>query len=192
MSAGLSHLGAVDVLVNNLGVYRLAGALEITEEEWLGMLRTNLLSGVRLAQRLLPSMVSAGWGRVLFIASDAAVAIPADMVHYGVSKAAVVAAARGLAKAMRGTGVTVNSVLAGPTLTQGVCDFVYAKVDPSLGWDDAEREFMRTERPASLLGRLIRPEEIANMVTYLSSPLASATTGGAIRVDGGYVDALIP
>lgn len=188
----LAAAGDVDVLVNNLGIYRPVAATEISDEEWEEMLRVNLLSGTRLAQRILPRMTANGWGRVLFLASDAGVAIPADMVHYGVSKAAVIAAARGLAKVVRGTGVTVNSVIAGPTLTDGVREFIAAKGGDAQDEDAAEREFMRTERPASLLGRLIRPEEIAHMVVYLASPLASATTGGAIRVDGGYVDSLLP
>jgi hypothetical protein len=192
MEAALTAAGDVDVLVNNLGIYRPVAATEITDDEWEEMLRVNLLSGTRLAQRLLPQMTRKGWGRVLFISSDAGVSIPADMVHYGVSKAAVIAAARGLAKAVRATGVTVNSVIAGPTLTDGVREFIEAKLGGQHDWDAAEHEFMRSERPSSLLGRLIRPEEIANMVVYLASPLASATTGGAIRVDGGYVDSILP
>lgn len=188
----LATVGRLDILVNNLGIYEPVPALEITDEQWHRMLEVNLLSGVLLAQDVLVPMVERGWGRVLFIASDAGVAIPADMVHYGTSKASVIAAARGLSKAVRGKGVTVNSVIAGPTLTDGVREFVETKLGTDLPWDEAEREFMRTQRASSLLGRFIRPEEVASMVTYLASPLASATTGGAIRVDGGYVDAMLP
>ena len=137
-------------------------------------------------------MIERGWGRVLFIASDSAITIPAEMVHYGTSKTALLGVSRGFAKAASGTGVTVNSVIAGPTHTGGVRDFVYQLVDEDLPWEEAQREFMRRHRPQSLLERLIEPEEIANMVTYLASPLASATTGGAVRVDGGYVDAILP
>lgn len=129
---------------------------------------------------------------MLNIASDSAVVIPEEMIHYGASKSALLAVSRGFAKAAAGTGVTVNSVIAGPTHTEGVEDFVYEMVDRDLPWDDAQREFMNTARPQSLIQRLIEPDEIANMVTYLASPLASATTGGALRVDGGYVDSILP
>jgi NAD(P)-dependent dehydrogenase (short-subunit alcohol dehydrogenase family) len=182
----------IDVLVNNLGIFESRPALEISDEEWRRYFEVNVLAGVRLTRELLPGMTQRGWGRVLFIASDSAVVIPAEMVHYGMSKTALLAVSRGFAKAASGTGVTVNSVIAGPTHTGGVRDFVYQLVDEDLPWEEAQREFMRLHRPQSLLERLIEPEEIANMVTYLSSPLASATTGGALRVDGGYVDSILP
>jgi NAD(P)-dependent dehydrogenase (short-subunit alcohol dehydrogenase family) len=118
--------------------------------------------------------------------------IPAEMIHYGMSKTALLGISRGFAKEAAGSGVTVNSVIAGPTHTGGVEDFVYELVDSALPWDEAQRAFMREHRPQSLIQRLIEPEEIANMVVYLSSPLASATTGGALRVDGGYVDSILP
>jgi NAD(P)-dependent dehydrogenase (short-subunit alcohol dehydrogenase family) len=137
-------------------------------------------------------MTKRGWGRAIQIASDSALVIPEEMIHYGVSKTALLAVSRGFAKEAAGTGVTVNSVIAGPTHTAGVEDFVYQLVDKSLPWDEAQREFMRKHRPQSLLQRLIEPVEIANMVAYLASPLASATTGGALRVDGGYVDSIVP
>jgi NAD(P)-dependent dehydrogenase (short-subunit alcohol dehydrogenase family) len=140
----------------------------------------------------LPRMTEHGWGRVQYIASDSAVVIPAEMIHYGMSKTALLAVSRGFAKHAAGTGVTVNCVIAGPTHTGGVEDFVYQLVDRDLPWDEAQRVFMREYRPQSLLQRLIEPEEIANMVVYLSSDLASATTGGALRVDGGYIDAILP
>jgi NAD(P)-dependent dehydrogenase (short-subunit alcohol dehydrogenase family) len=140
----------------------------------------------------LPRMIERGWGRIQYIASDSAVATPAEMIHYGMSKTALLALGRGFAKRAAGSGVTVNSVIAGPTHTAGVEDFVRQLVDPGLPWDEAQRVFMREHRPQSLLQRLIEPEEIANMVVYLSSDLASATTGGALRVDGGYVDAIVP
>src|SRR5690606_15812539 len=132
------------------------------------------------------------WGRVLNIASDSAIVTPAEMIHYGVSKTALLGVSRGFAKAAAGTGVTVNSVLAGPTHTPGVEGFVADLVGDDLPWEEAQREFMRRHRPQSLIQRLIEPSEIANMVAYLASPLASATTGGALRVDGGYVDAILP
>ncbi|MER7273132.1 SDR family oxidoreductase [Dactylosporangium sp. NPDC000244] len=188
----LDTLPAVDILVNNLGIFGAREPLEITDDEWRRYFETNVLSAVRLTRAYLPGMIAAGWGRVQYIASDSAVAIPAEMIHYGVSKTALLGVARGFAKAAAGSGVTVNSVIAGPTHTGGVEDFVYELVDRDLPWDEAQREFMRRHRPQSLLQRLIEPEEIANLVVYLSSPLASATTGGAVRVDGGYVDAILP
>ena len=147
---------------------------------------------VRLIRSYLPGMIENGWGRVIQIASDSALVTPEEMIHYGVSKTALLAVTRGFAKDAAGTGVTVNSVIAGPTHTAGVEDFVYQLVDKSLPWDEAQREFMRQHRPQSLMQRLIEPDEIANMVIYLASPLASATTGGALRVDGGYVDSIVP
>ncbi|WP_433086450.1 SDR family NAD(P)-dependent oxidoreductase [Dactylosporangium sp. CA-052675] len=188
----LDTLPAVDILVNNLGIFGAREPLEITDDEWRRYFETNVLSAVRLTRAYLPGMIAAGWGRVQYIASDSAVAIPAEMIHYGVSKTALLGVARGFAKAAAGSGVTVNSVIAGPTHTGGVEDFVYELVDRDLPWEEAQREFMRRHRPQSLLQRLIEPEEIANLVVYLSSPLASATTGGAVRVDGGYVDAILP
>ncbi|WP_396653697.1 SDR family NAD(P)-dependent oxidoreductase [Microbacterium sp. PRF11] len=185
-------VGPVDVLVNNLGIFGSTPALEIDDEQWQRFLDTNVVSAARLIRLLLPGMTQRGWGRVLNIASDSAVVIPEEMIHYGASKSALLAVSRGFAKAAAGTGVTVNSVIAGPTHTEGVEDFVYEMVDNDLPWDDAQREFMRTARPQSLVQRLIEPEEIANMVVYLASPLASATTGGALRVDGGYVDSILP
>ncbi len=182
----------VDVLVNNLGVFGAEGALKIDDGEWRRYFDTNVLTAVRLTRDYFPRMQDTGWGRVLNIASDSAVATPAEMIHYGVSKTALLAVSRGFAKAAAGTGVTVNSVIAGPTHTEGVEDFVYQLVDRTLPWAEAQRESMRVHRPQSLVQRLIEPAEIAHMVAYLASPLASATTGGAVRVDGGYVDSILP
>ncbi|MET9877165.1 SDR family oxidoreductase [Actinacidiphila glaucinigra] len=182
----------VDVLVNNLGVYGARDALDIDDDEWRRYFEVNVLAAARLTRVYLPRMLERDWGRVLYIASDSAVATPAEMIHYGMSKTALLALGRGFAKRAAGSGVTVNSVIAGPTRTAGVEDFVRQLVDPGLPWDQAQRVFMREHRPQSLLQRLIEPEEIANMVVYLSSDLASATTGGALRVDGGYVDAILP
>ena len=192
LAAALEAAGEVDVLVNNLGIFGAAPALEISDAEWQRYWDVNVMAAVRLIRATLPGMKERGWGRVLNIASDSAIVTPAEMIHYGVSKTALLAVSRGFAKDAAGTGVTVNSVIAGPTYTEGVQDFVYELVDPSLPWEEAEVEFMRLHRPQSLLQRLIRAEEIANMVVYLASPLASATTGGALRVDGGYTDAILP
>lgn len=191
-AAALAALPEVDVLVNNLGIFGSADPLDITDDEWRRYFEVNVLTAVRLTRAYLPGMMSRGWGRVQYIASDSAVATPPEMIHYGMSKTALLAVSRGFAKTAAGTGVTVNSVIAGPTHTAGVEEFVYELVDRDLPWEEAQREFMRRSRSQSLLERLIEPEEIANMVVYLASPQASATTGGAVRVDGGYVDAIIP
>lgn len=186
------QLPEVDILVNNLGIFGAVSAQEISDEQWRQYFDVNVLAAVRLIRMYLPGMTQRGWGRAIQIASDSALVTPAEMIHYGVSKTALLAVSRGFAKDVAGTGVTVNSVIAGPTHTAGVEDFVYQLVDKSLPWDEAQREFMRKHRPQSLIQRLIEPAEIANMVAYLASPLASATTGGALRVDGGYVDSIVP
>jgi NAD(P)-dependent dehydrogenase (short-subunit alcohol dehydrogenase family) len=192
VAALLRELPAVDILVNNLGIFGAVPAREITDDQWRTYFEVNVLAAVRLIRSYLPGMTDRGWGRAIQIASDSAIVIPEEMIHYGVSKTALLAVSRGFAKDAAGTGVTVNSVIAGPTHTAGVEKFVYELVDASLPWDEAQREFMRLHRPQSLLQRLIEPEEIANLVTYLASPLASATTGAAVRVDGGYVDSILP
>lgn len=192
VDALVENLPAVDILVNNLGIFEAVPALDIDDDEWRRFFEVNVLSAVRLIRTYLPGMTDRGAGRVLNIASDSAVVIPEEMIHYGTSKTALLAVSRGFAKEAAGTGVTVNSVIAGPTHTGGVEDFVYQLVDRALPWDDAQREFMRRHRPQSLIQRLIEPDEIANLVVYLSSDFASATTGGAVRVDGGYVDSILP
>jgi NAD(P)-dependent dehydrogenase (short-subunit alcohol dehydrogenase family) len=186
------ELPEVDVLINNLGIFEAVPPLEISDAEWVRYFEVNVLAGINLTRTYLPGMMSRGWGRVQYIASDSAVVTPAEMIHYGVSKTALLGVSRGFAKAAIGTGVTVNSVIAGPTHTEGVTDFVYQLVDKDLPWEEAQDEFFRQHRPQSLLRRFIQPEEIANLVTYLASPLASATTGAAPRVDGGYVDSILP
>ena len=185
-------LADVDILVNNLGIFAPTPVLEIDDDTWQRFWDVNVMSAIRLTRHYLPGMMQRGWGRVQFMASDSAVVIPEEMVHYGVTKTALLGVSRGFAKAAKGSGVTVNSVIAGPTHTEGVEDFVYSLVGSELEWDDAQRKFVAEHRPNSLLGRLIEPDEIANLVAYLSSDLASATTGGAVRVDGGYVDHILP
>jgi NAD(P)-dependent dehydrogenase (short-subunit alcohol dehydrogenase family) len=192
VSTLLETVPSIDVLVNNLGIFEAVPAREITDEQWRTYFDVNVLSAVRLIRAYLPGMAEKGWGRAIQIASDSALVTPVEMIHYGVSKTALLAVTRGFAKDAAGTGVTVNSVIAGPTHTAGVEDFVYQLVDKSLPWDQAQREFMKLHRPQSLLQRLIEPDEIANMVVYLASPLSSATTGGALRADGGYVDSIVP
>ncbi|SDF50522.1 NAD(P)-dependent dehydrogenase, short-chain alcohol dehydrogenase family [Blastococcus fimeti] len=190
-AALLDAVPDADVLINNLGIFGAQPALEISDDEWRRYFETNVLTAVRLTRAYLPGMRQRGWGRIQYIASDSAVAVPAEMIHYGVTKTALLAVSRGFAKEAAGSGVTVNSVIAGPTHTRGVEEFVRSLVG-DLPWEEAQREFMRLHRPNSLLHRLIEPEEIAHMCVYLASPLASATTGGALRVDGGYVDAILP
>jgi len=182
----------VDILVNNVGIFGSTEPLQITDDEWRAYFDTNVLTAVRLTRHYLPAMMQRRWGRVVNIASDSAIVTPVEMIHYGMSKTALLAVSRGFAKAAAGTGVTVNSVLAGPTHTGGVEDFVHELVGDDLPWDEAQHAFMTQHRPQSLLRRLIEPEEIANMVVYLSSVQASATTGAALRVDGGSIDSIIP
>ncbi|WP_129837968.1 SDR family oxidoreductase [Streptomyces sp. RFCAC02] len=188
----LGLLPETDILVNNLGIFGTRPALEITDDDWRRYFEVNVLAAVRLTRAYLPGMMRRGTGRVQYIASDSAVVVPAEMIHYGMTKTALLAVSRGFAKEAAGSGVTVNCVLAGPTHTGGVEDFVYQLVDRDLPWEEAQRAFMREHRPQSLLQRLIEPEEIAHMVVYLASGFASATTGGALRVDGGYVDSILP
>lgn len=188
----LERFPHVDCLVNNLGIFGSRDPFEITDEEWRRYFEVNVLAAVRLMRAYLPGMTERGYGRVISIASDSAIVIPAEMIHYGMTKTALLAVSRGFAKAVKGTGVTVNTVIAGPTHTGGVEDFVAEMVGNDLPWDEAQRAFMREHRPQSLIERLLEPEEIAHMVTYLASDLASATTGGALRADGGYVDSILP
>ena len=187
-----ARVPAVDILVNNLGIFGSKPALEIDDDEWRRYFEVNVLSAVRLIRTYLPGMMEFGWGRVQNICSDSAVVIPEEMIHYGMTKTALLAVSRGFAKAAAGTGVTVNSVIVGPTHTGGVEDFVAELVGDDLPWDEAQATFMKNHRPNSLIGRLIEPEEVGNMIVYLSSDQASATTGGALRVDGGYVDSILP
>jgi len=182
----------VQILVNNLGVYGPKPFEEITDADWLSIIETNFLSGVRLSRHYLPRMKAANWGRVLFIASESAVNIPVEMIHYGVTKTMQVALARGLADSCIGTAVTVNSVLAGPTRSEGVETFI-ADMAKSRGMTpkEVEADFFKTVRPASLLQRFEEPDEIATITTFLASPLASGTNGAAIRVEGGVVRTIV-
>jgi NAD(P)-dependent dehydrogenase (short-subunit alcohol dehydrogenase family) len=178
----------VEILVNNLGIFEPKPFEEIPDEDWLRFFDVNVLSGVRLARLFLPSMKRANWGRIIFISSESGLQIPAEMVHYGVTKTAQIAVARGIAESVAGTGITVNSVLPGPTKSRGVGDFVesLAKADGK-SVDQVEKEFFEHVRPTSLIKRFESTEEIASLVAYVASPLASATTGAALRADGGVV-----
>jgi NAD(P)-dependent dehydrogenase (short-subunit alcohol dehydrogenase family) len=176
----------VAILVNNLGIFDPKPFEAIPDADWMRFFEVNVLSGVRLSRAYLPAMKRANWGRIIFISSESALQIPAEMIHYGVTKAAQIAVARGLAEAVAGTGVTVNSVLPGPTKSRGVVDFV-AALGAGANFEAFETEFFQKFRPTSLIKRFEQPEEIASFVTYLASPLASAITGAALRVDGGVV-----
>jgi len=176
----------IEILVNNLGIFEPKPFEDIPDEDWSRFFDVNVLSGVRLARLCLPAMKLANWGRIIFISSESAVQIPAEMIHYGMTKTAQLAVSRGLAEAVAGTGITVNSVLPGPTRSRGVGDFVEALAKANGQSIEAfEQEFFQTARPSSLIKRFEEPEEIASMVAYIASPLASGTTGAALRVDGG-------
>lgn len=178
----------VDILVNNLGIFEPKAFEDIPDEDWRRFFDVNVLSGARLSRLVLPGMKRHNWGRIIFISSESGVQIPAEMVHYGMTKSAQIAIARGIAESVAGTGITVNSVLPGPTRSRGVEDFVQALAsDAGQTFEQFERAFFETVRPTSLIKRFATPEEVAALVTYVASPLASATTGAALRVDGGTV-----
>ncbi|MBC7778856.1 MAG: SDR family oxidoreductase [Proteobacteria bacterium] len=188
----LSLLPELDLLINNLGVYRPRPFADIDDAQWAEMIDTNFMSGLRLARGYLPGMIARNRGRIVFIASESGVDVPAEMIHYGVTKTMQIALARGLAKLTAGTAVTVNSVLAGPTYSEGVQNFIGAMAtERGSDAQTIEREFFQNVRPQSLLKRFIAPEEIAAMVAYLCSPLAAATNGAALRVEGGIVNAIL-
>jgi NAD(P)-dependent dehydrogenase (short-subunit alcohol dehydrogenase family) len=178
----------VELLINNLGIFEPKPFQEISDADWLRFFEVNVLSGVRLCRAYLPAMREKNWGRILFISSESGIQIPSEMIHYGMTKTAQIAVARGLAESCAGTGITVNAVLPGPTGSEGVKDFVTSMATQAgMSAADFEREFFEKVRPTSLLKRFARVEEVASMVAYLCSPLASATTGSAVRVDGGTV-----
>jgi NAD(P)-dependent dehydrogenase (short-subunit alcohol dehydrogenase family) len=178
----------VDILVNNLGIFEVKPFEEIADADWRRFFEVNVLSGARLSRLYLPSMRRRNWGRIIFISSESGYHIPAEMIHYGMTKSAQIAVARGLAETTAGTGITVNTVLPGPTRSRGVADFVAAMAAKSdMSAQAVESEFFMKARPTSLLQRFATPEEVASMVTYLASPLSSATNGAALRVDGGTI-----
>jgi NAD(P)-dependent dehydrogenase (short-subunit alcohol dehydrogenase family) len=183
---------AVEILVNNLGIFEPKPFDEIPDADWQRFFDANVLSGVRLARLFLPAMRRANWGRIIFISSESGVQIPAEMIHYGMTKTAMLAVSRGLAEALAGTAITVNAVLPGPTKSRGVDEFVdtLAKAEGKT-FEQFEKEFFEKVRPTSLIKRFATPEEVAAMVTYVASTLSSATTGAALRVDGGVVKSLV-
>ncbi len=184
----VKQLGPVDILINNAGIFEPKPFLEIPDSDWLRHFEVNVMSGVRLSRALLPHMLQQNWGRIIFISSESGLNIPAEMVQYGMTKTAQLAVSRGIAETIPGTGVTVNAVLPGPTLTEGVNAFLETLAkDRGIGIDEMAGELIKTLRPSSLIRRWATPEEVANPVVYLCSEAASATTGAAIRVDGGVV-----
>ncbi len=184
----LRAVPSVDILVNNRGIFEPKPFEEIPDDDWRRFFEVNVLSGVRLARSYLGGMKERNWGRIVFISSESAIQIPPEMMHYGMTKTAQLAVSRGIAELCAGTGVTSNAILPGPTHTAGVDDFV-AQLSGGKPFAEFEKEFFRTVRPASLLQRFAFPEEVASLVTYVCSPLSSATNGAALRVDGGVVRA---
>ncbi len=180
-----------DILVNNLGIFEPKAFAEIDDPDWLRFFQSNVLSGVRLARAYLPGMRARNWGRIVFVSSESGVQIPVEMIHYGVTKTAQIALARGLAEDVRGTGITVNSVLPGPTRSEGVETFVKALATAQqIDEAELEKQFFATARPSSLIQRFLTTDEVANAIVYLCTNAASGTTGSAVRVDGGVVRAI--
>jgi NAD(P)-dependent dehydrogenase (short-subunit alcohol dehydrogenase family) len=177
---------SVDILVNNLGIYEIKDFAAITDADWRNYFEVNVLSGVRLARAYFSGMLERNWGRIIFISSESGLVTPGEMIHYGMTKTAQLAVSRGLAGLTKGTKVTVNSVLPGPTRSEGIIDFLKSIAsDPEAPSEQIEAEFFAKARPSSLLQRMIEPDEIANLVAYVASPLSSGTNGAALRVDGG-------
>jgi len=188
VEALLKQFPTVDILVNNLGIFEPKPFEEISDEDWRRFFEVNVLSGVRLSRNYVAGMKRRAWGRVIFISSESAIQIPVEMVHYGTTKTALLALSRGLAESCAGTGVTVNSILPGPTRSSGVESFV-TQLSGGRSFEEFEKEFFANVRPSSLIKRFATPAEVASFVTFVCSPLASAITGAALRVDGGVVRA---
>lgn len=187
-----SQLKEVDILINNLGIFEAKPFFDITDNDWQRFFDVNVMSAIRMSRHYTPKMVNKKWGRVIFIASESAIQIPTEMVHYGMTKTAMLSVSRGLAQTVAGTGVTVNTVMPGPTKTEGVEVFVKnLSSTPDAPFEEQEKEFFRVSRPGSLIQRFIRTEEVSYLVTYLSSELSSATTGAGLRVDGGVAPSLM-
>lgn len=188
----LKQVPKVDILINNLGIYEIKPFEEITDEDWLRLFEINVLSGIRLSRAYFPKMKESQWGRIIFISSESGVNIPSEMIHYGVTKTAQISVARGLAEITVGTGVTVNSVLPGPTYSEGVEKFVAdAAKARNLSAEQIQKEFFNTMRPSSLIRRFATAEEVAALVAFVASPRSSAINGAALRVEGGVVRSIL-
>jgi NAD(P)-dependent dehydrogenase (short-subunit alcohol dehydrogenase family) len=190
-AALVAAMPEADIVVSNAGIFQPADFFDTDDATWDRHWQVNVMAGVRLARHYLPRMRDKGWGRFVLIGSESAFNIPVEMIHYGISKTADVALARGLAKRMAGSGVTVNAVLPGPTLSDGVAAMLKDQLKPGQSLEEAGAEFVKANRPSSIIGRAATTEEVANMIVYACSPQASATTGTALRVDGGVIDTLM-
>ena len=187
----LKSVESVDILVNNLGIYEAKPFGEISDADWMRFFETNVLSGVRLSRGYFPGMLKRDWGRIIFVSSESAVNTPSAMIHYAVTKAAQLSISRGLAELTKNTNVTVNAILPGPTRSEGIVDFLRSvSSNPGGTAEELEAEFFAKGRPTSLIQRMIEPQEVAGMVAYLASPLAAATNGAALRVDGGLIQTM--
>jgi len=184
----LAQLPETDILINNAGIFEPKAFADITDSEWLRYFEVNVLSGIRLSRALFPKMLAKNWGRIIFITSESALNVPEEMIHYGTTKTAIHAVSRGLAELTKGSDVTVNTVMPGPTASEGVVDFVkQIAAEKGISTAAAEEDFFKTMRPSSLIQRFSDVGEIANMVAYISSPLSSSTNGASVRVDGGVI-----
>jgi NAD(P)-dependent dehydrogenase (short-subunit alcohol dehydrogenase family) len=192
IAALIKQIPSVDILINNVAIFEPKAFNDITDEDWLRFYEINVLSGIRLSRAYFDQMLQSNWGRIIFISSESALQIPAEMIHYGMTKTAQLAISRGLAELTKGTNVTVNTVMPGPTLSEGVGGFLESLAkDQQKSTEEVEDDFFKTMRPTSIIQRFITTDEIANMVTYLCSPLAAATNGAAVRVDGGVLKSAV-
>jgi NAD(P)-dependent dehydrogenase (short-subunit alcohol dehydrogenase family) len=192
IAALIKQIPSVDILINNVAIFEPKAFKDITDEDWLRFYEINVLSGIRLSRAYFDKMLQSNWGRIIFISSESALQIPAEMIHYGMTKTAQLAISRGLAELTKGTDVTVNTVMPGPTLSEGVGGFLESLAkDQQKSTEEVEDDFFKTMRPTSIIQRFITTDEIANMVTYLCSPLAAATNGAAVRVDGGVLKSAV-
>ncbi len=184
----ISKVPHIDILINNLGIFEPKNFQDITEKEWLNMFNVNVMSGVRLSQHYLSNMINQDWGRIIFISSESAIQIPKEMIHYGMTKTAQISVSRGIAELTKGTNVTSNAIIVGPSKSEGVLQFIdeLAK-QTNQTFEEVEKDFFKNVRPTSLIQRFANVEESANMIVYTASDLSSATNGAVLRVDGGVV-----
>jgi NAD(P)-dependent dehydrogenase (short-subunit alcohol dehydrogenase family) len=188
----IERVPETDILVNNLGIYESKNFTDITDEDWLRYFEINVLGGVRLARHYFPAMLKRNWGRVIFVSSEAAAEVHPDMIHYGVTKTGQLVVSRGLAEMTKGTRVTVNSVLPGPTRSEAIVEFLKKRAStPNATPEQAEKEHFERDRPTSLIQRMAEDSEVASLIAYLASPLAAATNGAAIRVEGGILRGIL-